>query len=60
MASRTTPAWAEIEKPLAPWLAHKDRAGVTVEGVDLFGTVTELVGADAGDFQSGCRSLCCT
>jgi len=37
--------WAEIERTLAPLLAHKDRAGVTVEDADLFGPTAELVGA---------------
>lgn len=37
--------WGEIEASLAPLVAHKNRAGQVVEGEDLFGTTTELVGA---------------
>ena len=37
--------WAAIEASLAPLLAHKDRAGEVVEGLDLFGPTTQLVGA---------------
>ncbi|MFZ5561873.1 MAG: IS5 family transposase [Pseudomonadota bacterium] len=37
--------WAEIERALAPALAHKDRKGRLVEGADLFGTTAQLAGA---------------
>jgi transposase, IS5 family len=37
--------WADIEAALAPALAHKDRSGTSIEGSDLFGTTSELVGA---------------
>jgi transposase, IS5 family len=39
--------WAEIEALLAPAFAHKDRAGKTLDGADLFGPTAELVGAGA-------------
>ena len=37
--------WAAIEAALAPAFAHRDRQGRTVEGADLFGPTTTLVGA---------------
>jgi transposase, IS5 family len=37
--------WAAIEASLAPAFAHKDRAGKTLDGADLFGPTAELVGA---------------
>ncbi len=37
--------WAEIEASLAPAFAHKDRAGKVLDGADLFGATTEIVGA---------------
>lgn len=37
--------WAEIEAALAPAFAHKDRAGRTVEGADLFGPTLAVAGA---------------
>lgn len=37
--------WQSIEAALAPALAHKDRAGTPVEGMDLFGPSTQLAGA---------------
>lgn len=37
--------WADIEAALAPLLAHKDRAGCSIEGADLFGSTVQLVGA---------------
>src|SRR5688500_3682043 len=37
--------WAQIEVALAPALAHKDRNGNLIEGVDLFGPQTQLAGA---------------
>ena len=37
--------WADIESALAPALAHKDRAGRHVEGVDLFGESSQVVAA---------------
>lgn len=37
--------WAQIEAALAPALAHRDRKGRSVDGADLFGTTTQLVGA---------------
>jgi IS5 family transposase len=57
--------WAEIEAALAPAFAHKDRKGGVVEGADLFGPTSELVGAGvvragAGDCRSGSWCRCCT
>ena len=37
--------WAEIERSLAPLLAHKDRSGRMVQDADLFGPTTQLAGA---------------
>lgn len=37
--------WGQIEVALAPALAHRDRKGRPLEGADLFGTTTQLVGA---------------
>ncbi|MBQ0946193.1 hypothetical protein KAK07_22830 [Ideonella sp. 4Y16] len=37
--------WDEIEKALAPALAHKDRAGRQVEGADLFGPTLQVAGS---------------
>ena len=37
--------WDVIEGALAPVLAHKDRAGRTVEGADLFGPTAVVSGA---------------
>jgi transposase, IS5 family len=37
--------WSQIEASLAPLLAHKDRAGRVIDGADLFGPTTELVGS---------------
>lgn len=37
--------WAQIEAALAPALAHKNRAGMLVDDVDLFGPSAQLVGA---------------
>jgi len=37
--------WQSIEAALAPALAHKDRDGTPVEGVDLFGPSMQLAGA---------------
>ena len=36
--------WELIEQSLAPLLAHKDRAGHTVEGADLFGPTVAVAG----------------
>ena len=36
--------WDLIEQSLAPLLAHKDRAGRTVEGADLFGPTLAVAG----------------
>jgi transposase, IS5 family len=36
--------WAQIEDSLAPLLAHKDRAGRSVQGADLFGTTLQVAG----------------
>jgi transposase, IS5 family len=37
--------WSRIEAALEPLLAHKDRTGVAVGDVDLFGATTQIVGA---------------
>ena len=37
--------WTEIEAALAPAFAHKDRKGNVVEGADMFGPTSELLGA---------------
>ncbi|VWM18692.1 integrase [Burkholderia lata] len=37
--------WAQIEASAAPLFAHRDRAGVVTEGIDLFGTAPQLAGA---------------
>ncbi len=37
--------WAQIEAALAPCLTRKDRQGRAIEGVDLFGPTTHVVGA---------------
>src|SRR5262245_5765921 len=37
--------WAQIEAALAPVLAHKDRDGRLLEGADLFGPRSQVVGA---------------
>ncbi len=37
--------WQDIETALAPVFAAKNRAGQTVEGVDLFGPTCEIAGA---------------
>jgi transposase, IS5 family len=37
--------WAQIEAALAPAFEHQDRAGKMLDGADLFGPSTELVGA---------------
>jgi transposase, IS5 family len=37
--------WLEIEASLAPLLAHRDRAGKVIDGADLFGPTSELVGS---------------
>jgi IS5 family transposase len=37
--------WKEIEAALAPVLAHKDRAGRSLEGADLFGPTLVVAGA---------------
>jgi transposase, IS5 family len=37
--------WAQIEAALAPALAHKDRSGTSVQGADLFGPSSQVVGA---------------
>lgn len=37
--------WAQIESNLAPLFAHRDRAGCSVEGMDLFGPTVALAGA---------------
>ena len=37
--------WAQIEAALAPALAHKNRAGIVVAEVGLFGPSAQLVGA---------------
>ena len=37
--------WEQIEASLAPLFAHKDRAGQVVEGADMFGATTQVVGA---------------
>jgi transposase, IS5 family len=36
--------WAQIESNLAPVFAHRDRAGRTVEGADLFGPTLAVAG----------------
>ena len=37
--------WAQIESNLTPVFAHRDRAGRTVEGMDLYGPTVTLAGA---------------
>jgi hypothetical protein len=37
--------WKEIEAALAPVLAHKARAGRSIEGADLFGPTLAVAGA---------------
>ena len=37
--------WAEIERSLAPLLAHKDRTGRMVQNADLFVPTAQLAGA---------------
>ena len=37
--------WAEIERSLAPLLAHKDRSNRLVQDADLFGPIAQLAGA---------------
>ncbi|KVW64631.1 hypothetical protein WK99_32890 [Burkholderia ubonensis] len=37
--------WAQIEASLMPLFAHRDRAGVVTEAIDLFGVAPKLAGA---------------
>jgi len=37
--------WAQIEASFAPLFAHRDRAEVASEGIDLFGTAPQLASA---------------
>jgi IS5 family transposase len=37
--------WSQIEAPLAPVFAHRDRRGRLSEGADMFGPTLEVVGA---------------
>jgi IS5 family transposase len=50
--------WSQIEEALAPAFARRNRAGRVIQGDDLFGTTSQLVGAGVSaaerpDFPSG-------
>jgi transposase, IS5 family len=47
--------WETLEAALAPSLAHRDRKGRLVQGVDLFGSTAQRVGAGVSPAGRACR-----
>ncbi len=45
-ALATRMPWDEIESALAPCFTRKDRQGRPIEGPDLFGPTTQLIGTE--------------